>query len=195
MRTLLRPAFTLLALFSLLTGLVYPLVVTGAAQAMFPSQANGSVLVRNGQAIGSSLIGQPFDEPRYFWGRPSATLPFPYNASASMGSNLGPSSPALKEAVRQRIARLRAADPASASLAVPIDLVTASASGLDPDISPGAAYYQAHRVALARGLAEEKVRTLIASLIEARAFGLLGEPRVNVLRLNLALDALVGTGS
>ena len=150
-KTYIRPAVVLLALFTLLTGLVYPLVVTGLAQAVFPVQANGSLLAHNDQIVGSALIGQPFDDPRYFWGRPSATAPFPYNAAASSGSNFGPSNPALIAAVQARITALRAADPGNTQ-AVPGDLVTASASGLDPHISVAAALYQAPRVARARGL-------------------------------------------
>lgn len=191
MKALLRPAIVLLVFFTILIGLVYPLVVTGLAQAIFPAQANGS-LIRRGQGdrvIGSALIGQPFADPRYFWGRPSATMPFPYNAAASAGSNLGPSNPALAAAVQARVAALRAADPGNKAL-VPVDLVTASASGLDPDISVAAALYQVPRVARARGLDAEAVRQLVANYAEDRQFGILGEPRVNVLKLNLALDAV-----
>lgn len=195
MLTLLRPAAVLLGLFTLATGVVYPLAVTGAAQTLFPVQANGSLVHAGGQVIGSSLVGQPFDDPRYFWGRPSATSPFPYNAAASAGSNLGPSNPALHEAVQGRIVALRAADPSLASVPVPIDLVTTSGSGLDPDISPAAALYQVHRVARARGLAEERVRTLVERRVEGRSLGVLGEPRVNVLWLNVALDELTRTGT
>lgn len=195
MLTLLRPAAVLLGLFTLATGVVYPLAVTGAAQTLFPVQANGSLVHAGGQVIGSSLVGQPFDDPRYFWGRPSATSPFPYNAAASAGSNLGPSNPALHEAVQGRIVALRAADPSLASVPVPIDLVTTSGSGLDPDISPAAALYQVHRVARTRGLAEERVRTLVERRVEGRSLGVLGEPRVNVLWLNVALDELTRTGT
>jgi K+-transporting ATPase ATPase C chain len=179
----------LLALFTLLTGLVYPLAVTGLAQAVFPIQANGSLMAHNDRIVGSALIGQPFDDPRYFWGRPSATAPFPYNAAASSGSNFGPSNPALIAAVQARIAALRAADPGN-TLAVPGDLVTASASGLDPHISVAAALYQAPRVARARGLTSEAVAQLVAQQTEGRQLGFLGEPRVNVLKLNLALDGV-----
>ncbi len=184
----LRPAAVLLGLFTLLTGVAYPLAVTGAAQAIFPTQANGSLLRNGSEVVGSRLVGQAFDEPGYFWGRPSVTAPSPYNAGASTGSNLGPTNPALADAVRERIERLRQADAAAVATPVPVDLVTASASGLDPDISPAAALYQVPRVARARGLGEEQVRALVQRHIESRTFGLLGEPRVNVLRLNLALD-------
>jgi potassium-transporting ATPase KdpC subunit len=190
-KPLLRPAIVLLTSFTILTGLVYPLIVTGLAQAIFPVQANGS-LIRRGQGdrvIGSALIGQPFADPRYFWGRPSATTPFPYNAAASIGSNLGPSNPALAAAVQARVAALRAADPGNKA-PVPVDLVTASASGLDPDISVAAALYQVPRVARARGLSLESLRQLVADHTEARQLGVMGEPRVNVLKLNLALDAV-----
>ncbi len=189
MSTLIRPALTLLALFTVLTGLIYPLVVTGVAQAAFPNQANGSLLQQGDAVKGSEWIGQPFDDPKYFWGRPSATAPHPHNAAASTGSNLGPSNPALAEAIRQRVAALRAAGADTETL-VPIDLVTASASGLDPHISPAAALFQVRRVANARGLAEERVRALVEVHVEGRKFGILGERVVNVLRLNLALDAI-----
>jgi K+-transporting ATPase ATPase C chain len=187
MKEHLRPALTMLLALTLLTGVVYPLIVTGLAQLIFPQQANGSLVVRAGKVIGSELIGQYFDEPKYFWGRPSATSPFPYNAAASSGSNLGPTNPALIEAVKTRVAALRAADPGNEA-PVPVDLVTASGSGLDPHISPAAALYQVKRVASARGLDENQVNELVAQYIESRQFGFLGEPRVNVLKLNLALD-------
>jgi K+-transporting ATPase ATPase C chain len=189
MKEHLRPALTMLLVFTLLTGVVYPLTVTGLAQLVFPQQANGSLIVRDGQVIGSELIGQHVDDPKYFWGRPSATSPFPYNAAASSGSNLGPTNPALIEAVKGRVAALRAADPGNEA-PVPVDLVTASGSGLDPHITPAAALYQAHRVARLRGLEEDRVNDLVARSTEGRQFGFLGEPRVNVLKLNLALDAL-----
>jgi potassium-transporting ATPase KdpC subunit len=191
----LRPALVLLALFTLLTGVAYPLVVTGAARLFFPRQASGSPVEREGMVIGSSLVGQAFDDPRYFWGRPSVTSPTPYNGASSTGSNLGPSNPALATAVRERVAALRAADPESAGAPVPVDLVTASGSGLDPHVSPAAALYQARRVARARGLPETRVRSLVEQRIEGRTLGLLGEPRVNVLLLNLALDALPPSGA
>ena len=185
----LRPAVVLFLLLTALTGFIYPLVVTGLAQLFFPQQAAGSLVMRNGHAVGSRLIGQSFSDPRYFWGRPSATTPQPYNGTASSGSNLGPLNPALLDAVKPRIAALRAADPGN-DAPVPVDLVTASGSGLDPEISVAAADYQAARIARARGLAPERVRALIAQHTEGRLLGVLGEPRVNVLELNLALDAL-----
>lgn len=189
MKTILRPALVLFVLLTLLTGVVYPLAVTGAAQALFPAQAAGSLILRDGQPVGSSLIGQNFTDPGHFWGRPSATGPMPYNASASGGSNQGPLNPALTDAVKGRIDALRAADPGNTS-PVPVDLVTASASGLDPHISPAAARYQAARVARMRGLPVEQVAQLVAQHTETPWLGLLGEARVQVLRLNLALDAL-----
>ncbi len=194
MRAQLRPAIVSLALLTLITGLIYPLVVTGVAQAVFPHQANGSLITRKGQAIGSELIGQPFDDSKYFWGRLSATSPYPYNAfdaqtqTGSSGSNYGPLNPALTDAVKARIQALKAADPGNTA-PIPVDLVTASGSGLDPDISPAAALYQVPRVARARGLSEEAVRQLVDQNTEGRQLGILGEPRVNVLELNLALDA------
>ena len=187
MRAHIRPALVLLIALSGLTGVIYPAVVTGVAQLVFPHQANGSLLALDGRVVGSALIGQPFEDPRYFWGRPSATSPFPYNAAASSGSNLGPTNPALREAVRARVEALRTADPENTAL-VPVDLVTASGSGLDPHISPAAALYQVGRVARARALDEAAVRGLVTQHTEARQLGVLGEPRVNVLALNLALD-------
>lgn len=189
MTSQLRASLTLLALLTLLTGVVYPAMVTLIAQAIIPRQANGSVLVRDGRAVGSELIGQPFDDVRYFWGRPSATAGMPYNAASSTGSNLGPTNPAYLGAVRDRVAAMRRAHPDQPG-PVPVDLVTASGSGLDPHISPAAAEYQVGRVARARGRSVEEVRRLVAAHTEGRTFGLLGEPRVNVLRLNLALDDL-----
>jgi K+-transporting ATPase ATPase C chain len=189
MKEQIRPALTMLLILTLLTGVVYPLAITGLAQLFFPDQANGSLIVRDGKVIGSKLIGQYFDKPEYFWSRPSATSPFPYNAAASGGSNLGPTNPALIEAVKARVAALRAADPGNDS-PIPVDLVTASGSGLDPHISPAAALYQVKRVARARGLDESTVQTLVTQHTEGRQFGLLGERRINVLQLNLGLDAL-----
>ncbi len=183
----LRPAIVTLALFTLITGVLYPLAVTGLAQAIFPWQANGSLITRNGKVIGSELIGQAFNDPRYFWGRPSATAPFPYNAAASSGSNLGPTNPALADAVKSRIDELHKVDPDNTA-PIPVDLVTASGSGLDPHISVAAALYQVPRVARERGLSEDQVRRLVGKYTEGRLFGFLGEPRVNVLELNLALD-------
>ena len=185
----LRPALVLFLLLTVLTGFLYPLVVTAVAQLLFPAQAAGSIVTRDGHAVGSRLIGQSFSDPQYFWSRPSATTPQPYNGTASTGSNLGPLNPALRDAIRPRVAALRAADPGN-SAPVPIDLVTASGSGLDPEISLAAANYQAARVAHARGLAPERVQALIAQHAAGTLLGVLGEPRVNVLELNLALDAL-----
>ena len=184
-----RPAFVMLIIMTALTGGLYPAVVTGIAQLVFPSQANGSLIEQNGKAVGSSLIGQPFSDPKHFWSRPSATSPYPNNASSSGGSNQGPLNPALKEAVEGRIKALREADPDNKT-PVPVDLVTASASGLDPHISPAAAEYQVARVAKARGLDVTKIAALVAENTEGRQLGFLGEPRVNVLKLNLALDAM-----
>jgi len=185
---MLRPALTVFVGLSIVTGLLYPGVVTGIARTLFPHQAAGSLIVQNGRTIGSELIGQPFSDPKYFWGRLSATAPMPYNGAASVGSNLGPANPALTDAAKARIDALRAADPDNQA-PVPVDLVTASGSGLDPQISPAAARYQAARVARVRGLPVERVESLIAANTEAPALGVLGEPGVNVLKLNLALDA------
>lgn len=190
MRSQLRPAVVLLALLTLLTGVIYPFVVTVVAQVAFPAQANDSLIKKDGKAIGSTLIGQPFADPRYFWGRLSVTAPFPYNAAASSGSNYGPLNPDLLKLVQARIAALKAADPDN-SQPIPVDLVTASGSGLDPDISPAAAEYQVARVARARGLAVSMVQQLVTQYTAGRDLGVLGEPRVNVLELNLALDATV----
>ena len=189
MNAIVRPALVLFALLSALTGVVYPLAVTGITQALFPAQAAGSLIVRDGKTIGSSLIGQSFSDPKYFWGRPSATSPMPYNASSSGGSNLGPLNPALTDAVKARIEALRAADPGNAA-AVPVDLVTASGSGLDPHISVAAAQVQAQRVAKVRGLSMQQVQPLIDKHTEGQLLSVIGEPRVNVLQLNLALDAV-----
>lgn len=189
MRSLFRPAIVSLALFTLLTGFLYPMVITGIAQVIFPHQANGSLIIQNEQVVGSQLIGQQFDDPDYFWGRLSATSPYPYNAAASAGSNLGPSNPSLADDVKDRVAALKATDPGN-NAPIPVDLVTSSGSGLDPDISLAAALYQVPRVANARGLSENAVRSLVDQSTQGRQFGVLGEPRVNVLELNLALDAI-----
>jgi potassium-transporting ATPase KdpC subunit len=190
-----RPALIVFALLTLLTGVVYPLVVTGLAQVAFPSAANGSIIDKNGDLVGSALIGQNFSDPRYFWGRPSATSGSPYTPfdaialTGSSGSNLGPLSQALVDAVQERVDALQAADPGN-PLPIPVDLVTASASGLDPHISVAAAYYQVARVARLRGMSQADVAVLVDQYTEGRTFGLLGEPRVNVLLLNLALDEI-----
>ncbi len=186
MTSQLRPAFVLLLTLTLITGVIYPLVVTGVAQIAFPRQANGSLIIIDGKVYGSELIGQSFDDPRYFWGRPSAAG---YNASASSGSNYGPLNPALIDVAQARIAALKAADPDN-PLPIPVDLVTASGSGLDPHISVASALYQVHRVAQARGLSEAEVKILVDKYTEGRQLGFLGEPHVNVLELNLALDGM-----
>ncbi len=188
----LRPTLVLFAGLTLITGVAYPLLTTGIGQVLFPHQVAGSLITENGKTVGSALIGQSFTEPQYFWGRPSATGPYPYNAAASSGSNQGPLNSALVTAVSDHIAALRQLDPNNTA-AVPIDLVTASASGLDPDISPAAAYYQAARIARVRHLSLEQVNTLIVTHTEGRQFGILGEARINVLLLNLALDKLEST--
>lgn len=191
----LRPALFMLLIFTVITGVIYPLVVTGIAQVAFPHQANGSLIVIDGKVYGSELIGQQFDEPKYFWGRPSATGTSPYNAfnaenlTGSSGSNYGPLNPALMEMVQARIDALKAADPGNTA-PIPVDLVTASGSGLDPHISVAAALYQVHRVAQARDLSDEAIRTIVNQYVEGRQFGLFGEPRVNILKLNLGLDGL-----
>ena len=187
MRRQLLPAVMMMVVFTVLVGLAYPLAVTGIAKAAFPTQAAGSLIVKDGKAVGSSLIGQNFTDPKYFWGRPSATSPMPYNGSGSGGSNQGPLNPALVDAVKGRVEALKAAEPGNA-LPVPVDLVTASASGLDPHISVAAAQYQAARVGRVRGVAADALATLIERHTEGRLFGLLGEARVNVLGLNLDLD-------
>ena len=185
----LRIGIVFLVLFAVLTGIIYPLVVTSIAQTAFSHQANGSLIVKDGNSTGSELIGQPFSDPKYFWGRLSATASSPYNAAASSGSNYGPLNPALTEAIQARIDALKAVDPANTQ-PIPVDLVTSSASGLDPDISVAAALYQVPRVARYRGLTEQQVYSLVERFTEGRQFGILGEPRVNVLKLNLALDEL-----
>ena len=186
----LKPAIILFVLLTVLTGVIYPLVVTGLAQLLFPAQANGSLMTDGGgKPTGSRLIGQPFNSPGHFWGRPSATAPFPYNAGASSGSNLGPTNRALIDAVKARIQALKAADPDNKT-PIPVDLITASASGVDPHISPAAADYQVHRIAKARHIDPGKLRALVQSHTEGRQWGFWGEPRVNVLTLNLALDAM-----
>ena len=191
----LRPALVILLALTVITGVLYPLAVTGIAQVIFPKQANGSIITVNGKPVGSELIGQQFDDPKYFWGRLSDTGDFPYNAfnaqtlTGSSGSNYGPLNPALTKAAQDRIDALKAADPSNTA-PIPVDLVTASGSGLDPDISVAAAYYQVHRVAQARGLSDADVKALVDKNTKGRQFGFLGEPRVNVLELNLALDAL-----
>ncbi len=186
----LRPTAAALALFTLLTGVAYPAAITAVARLAFSARSAGSLVLRDGAVVGSALLGQPSSDPGRFWGRPSATTPLPDDATASTGSNLGPTNPALLDAVRARIAALRAADPGTAR-PIPVDLVTASASGLDPDISPAAALWQVPRVARARGLPEERVRALVEARVEPPLLGLFGAPRVNVLRLNLALDRLL----
>ena len=185
----LRPVLMVFLLLTVVTGIVYPLLVTGVARLAFPEKANGSLIRREGGYAGSELIGQPFDDPKYFWGRPSATPDFPYNSASSSGSNLGPSNRSLVEAVKARVEAFQKADPGNHS-SIPIDLVTSSGSGLDPHISPAAALFQAPRVARVRGLSEDQVRRLVDEFTEPRQWGFLGEPRVNVLKLNLALDRL-----
>lgn len=189
MKTLIRPALTLFALLTLLTGIVYPLAVTGIARLVFPDQAAGSLLLKEGKPVGSTLIGQHFSDAKYFWGRPSATGPMPYNAANSGGSNLGPLNPALADAVKGRVAALKTVDPGNTA-PVPVDLVTASASGLDPHISLAGARYQVARIARVRGVAPEVVQALVERHREGRVLGVFGEARVNVLALNLALDQL-----
>lgn len=188
MGKLIRQSLMMLVALTALTGIVYPLLVTGAAQLLFPNAANGSVIDQGGKAVGSRLIGQAFADPEYFWSRPSATAPFANNPAAASGSNQGPTNQALADAVKQRIDALRAADPGNVDK-VPVDLVTASGSGLDPHISPAAAEYQVARVARVRGITAQKLREFVDGATEQRQFGVLGEPRVNVLALNLALDA------
>jgi len=189
MMKIIRPALVSLIVFTILTGIIYPLAVTGLAQLIFPDQANGSIMVKDGKPVGSELIGQPFDDPKYFWGRLSATASFPYNSAASSGSNLAQTNPTLLDNAKVRIAALKAADPQATAL-VPADLATASGSGLDPHISPAAAAYQVQRVARLRGIDEAKLSALVAANTEGRQFGILGESVVNVLKVNLALDEL-----
>jgi K+-transporting ATPase ATPase C chain len=188
MRKLIRQCVVLFLAMTVLTGILYPLAATGVAQVLFSAKANGSLIQKDGKTVGSSLIGQAFSEPKYFWGRPSATAPNPNNGASSSGSNLGPTNPALTDAVKQRIDALKQADPSNAA-PVPVDLVTASGSGLDPEISPAAAEYQVSRIARVRSMDPAKVRELVAANTDGRQLGVLGEPRVNVLELNLALDA------
>ena len=188
MQTLLRPAISLFLLLSVITGILYPIAVTGISKAIFPDAAGGSLIVKDGKPVGSELIGQNFADPKYFWGRPSATSPQPNNGMASGGSNLGPLNPALVDAVKGRVDALKAADPGN-RMSIPADLVTASGSGLDPEISPAAAAYQIERIARIRKLKAETVAALVAKNTAGRQLGLFGEPRVNVLKLNLALDA------
>ncbi|HME40830.1 MAG TPA: potassium-transporting ATPase subunit KdpC [Steroidobacteraceae bacterium] len=187
MKQMLRPLLVIFAVLTVLAGLVYPLAVTGIGKALFPGQVSGSLLMRDGKTVGSSLIGQSFQEPKYFWGRLSATSPMPNNGASSGGSNFGPTNPALLDAVKARIDALKAADPGN-SLPIPVDLVTASGSGLDPQVSPAAALYQVARVARERHMDPVKVRQFVVSKIEAPQWGIFGEARVNVLLLNLALD-------
>jgi K+-transporting ATPase ATPase C chain len=183
-----KTSFIILLFFTLLTGIIYPLIVTGVAQLIFPWKANGSIIENNGKSIGSLLIGQSFADPRYFYSRPSATLPFPYNGGASLGSNMGPSNPLFIALVKERALNFQTID--SSNLLVPVDLVTASGSGLDPDISPYAAFYQIQRIAKLRNIPEIEIKQVVEQLIQGRQWGIFGEPRVNVLQLNLALDAL-----
>lgn len=192
MGKLLRQAIVMLLLMTVITGIAYPLLATGLAQVMFPGQANGSLIEKNGKPVGSALIGQSFTDARYFWGRPSATSPNPNNSASSSGSNTGPSNPALIDTIKQRIDALHAVDPGNTA-PVPVDLITASGSGLDPEISPAAAQYQVSRVAQARKLSVSQVQALVAEYTSGRTLGILGEPRVNVLKLNMALDAPHGS--
>jgi len=189
MFTMIRNAFMSLILFTVITGLIYPLAVTGISQVLFPDQANGSIITKDGKPVGSALLGQQFDDPKYFWGRPSATTPYPYNGGLSSGSNQGTNNPDLMKAVQARISALRVSDQDNTTK-IPVDLVTASGSGLDPHISPAAATYQVKRVAKARGIEETKIDALVTAYTEGRQFGIFGEPVVNVLRVNLALDEL-----
>ncbi|MCX6685956.1 MAG: potassium-transporting ATPase subunit KdpC, partial [Methanoregula sp.] len=192
MKKQVRPAVLVFVLLTVLVGILYPLVITGIAQLAFPVQANGNLIVHDGKVAGSALIGQPFTSPKYFWGRPSATPLVPYNAMGSSGSNLGPTNPALVDAVKARAEALHAADPMNTQ-PIPVDLVTASGSGLDPDISVAAAYYQIPRVARERNLSEQNVLALVSQYAEPRQFWIFGEPRINVLMLNLSLDDLIAS--
>ena len=192
MKSMIRPAVSLFVVLTVVTGVVYPLAVTGVAKAAFPQQADGSLIVKDGKTVGSSLIGQNFTDPKYFWGRPSATSPMANNGQGSGGSNLGPLNPALTDAIKGRVEALRAADPGNKAL-VPVDLVTTSASGLDPEISVAAAQYQAARIARLRAVSPEVIEGIIARHTQGRLFGLLGEPRVNVLDMNLELQHSSGT--
>jgi K+-transporting ATPase ATPase C chain len=194
MMSLVRPALALLGIFTVITGLVYPALVTGIAQLLFPHAASGSLIELAGEVVGSELIGQPFADPRYFWSRPSATGPYAYNGASSSGSNQGPLNPALKDAVTARLAALREADQGN-NEPVPVDLITASGSGLDPHVTPAAALYQVERVARARALPAGRVRLLVAAHTEGRVLGMMGEARVNVLALNMALDSISRPGS
>lgn len=187
MFTMIRNSLMSVLVFTILTGIIYPLAVTGISQVIFPQQANGSIIVKNGKPVGSILFGQQFDDPKYFWSRLSATSPYPYNSASSTGSNLGPNNPDLVKAVQARIDALHAADPSN-DTKIPVDLVTASGSGLDPHISPAAAEYQIHRVAKARGIEDARIRDIVAQKTTGRWLGVIGEPVVNVLELNLALD-------
>lgn len=185
----LRTSIVSLVVFTVILGIIYPLAMTGIAQAVFPDKANGSIIVKNGKTVGSSLIGQPFSTPGYFWSRPSATTPYPYNAASSSGSNLGQNNPDLQKALADRISALKAADPENTK-PIPMDLITSSGSGLDPHISPAAALYQIHRVAKYRGLSESIVASLVEKHSEPRQFGIFGDPVINVVKLNMALDEL-----
>ncbi|WP_444548660.1 potassium-transporting ATPase subunit KdpC [Candidatus Magnetomonas plexicatena] len=185
----LRTSIISLVVFTVILGIIYPLAMTGIAQSVFPDKANGSIIIKNGKAVGSYLIGQPFTDPGYFWSRPSATTPYPYNGASSSGSNLGQNNPDLQKALAERIAALKSADPENTK-PIPIDLITSSGSGLDPHISPSAALYQVHRVAKHRGLNDSVIASLVEKLIEHRQFGVFGEPVVNVVKLNMGLDEL-----
>ncbi|MBF0567780.1 MAG: potassium-transporting ATPase subunit KdpC [Nitrospirae bacterium] len=192
MMAVIRTSIISLVVFTVMLGIIYPMAMTGVSQVLFPDKANGSIIEKNGKAVGSALIGQPFSDPRYFWSRPSATTPYPYNASSSSGSNLGQNNPDLQKALSDRIAALKAADPENTQ-PIPVDLITASGSGLDPHISPAAALYQVRRVAKQRGIGEGLVLSLVETYKESRQLGILGDPVVNVVKLNMALDD-IGVG-